>query len=222
MQNENIKPTVVAIVVILVGAFFIFKSLKKEEVVEMPTQKQVQSQEQSPADDSKLSPPTGEVLDQTKKYTVTLKTSEGNIVIEMNQGQTPKTIENFVTLAQKGFYDGTVFHRVIEGFMIQGGDPEGTGRGGPGYRFEDEAFDGEYVRGAIAMANAGPNTNGSQFFILHQNYDLPKSYTIFGTVKEGLEVVDAIATAEVTPNTMGESSVPANPVTVESVEVVAE
>jgi cyclophilin family peptidyl-prolyl cis-trans isomerase len=103
-------------------------------------------------------------------------------------------VNNFLFLAAQGFYDGVIFHRVIPGFMVQGGDPTGTGRGGPGYKFRDELDGpGTYTRGTVAMANAGPNTNGSQFFIMHRDYGLPHNYTIFGKVTSGIEVVDAIA-----------------------------
>ena len=121
-------------------------------------------------------------------------------------------MNNFVTLARKGFYDGTIFHRVIKGFMIQGGDPTGTGAGGPGYRFDDEQFEGEYVQGTVAMANAGPNTNGSQFFIMHGDMALPKNYVIFGQVIGGMQTVDMIATAPTKPGKFGERSTPVNPV----------
>ncbi len=154
-----------------------------------------------------------------QKYVVTLKTSKGDITLQLDGDKTPKTVENFVTLAQKNFYNGTIFHRVIKGFMIQGGDPKGDGTGGPGYRFADEPFDGEYLRGTIAMANAGPNTNGSQFFIMHQDYPLPKNYVIFGRVTKGIEVVDAIATSPVTMSPSGETSKPVEPVKVLTVTV---
>ena len=130
---------------------------------------------------------------------ITIETSLGNIVIETYDADAPKTVENFITLANKGFYNGTIFHRVISGFMIQGGDPTGTGMGGPGYKFEDElnpnteSYKIGYVRGAVAMANSGPNTNGSQFFIMHKDMSLPHNYSIFGKVVSGMEVVDAIA-----------------------------
>jgi cyclophilin family peptidyl-prolyl cis-trans isomerase len=134
------------------------------------------------------------LIDTAKTYTATLDTNHGEIVIELDAGRSPLTVNNFVFLANDGFYDGVVFHRVIEGFMIQGGDPTGTGRGGPGYRFRDETEgSGEYSRGTVAMANAGPNTNGSQFFIMHRDYGLPHSYTIFGKVSSGLETIDSIA-----------------------------
>ena len=158
-------------------------------------------------------------IDINQTYTATLKTDVGEIKIQFFADKTPITVNNFVTLARNGFYDGTVFHRVMAGFMIQGGDPDGDGSGGPGYTFNDEIFEGEYKRGVVAMANRGPNTNGSQFFIMHQDYDLPKSYVIFGEVIEGIEVVDKIATAPTQPNASGENSVPATPVIVQAVEI---
>ncbi len=156
----------------------------------------------------------------SKHYTAILHTNKGDIEIALNFGQTPNTVKNFVDLSRKGFYINTIFHRVIDGFMIQGGDPEGTGMGGPGYRFDDEPFTGEYTRGAVAMANAGPNTNGSQFFIMHTDYPLPKNYTIFGHVTKGIEVVDAIATDEVQYSPTGELSVPVTPTVVHSIEII--
>lgn len=131
------------------------------------------------------------------KHTVTLKTSKGTITLELEADRAPKAVTNFVTHTKEGYYDDLIFHRVINGFMIQGGDPDGTGRGGVsifGEIFEDEIISPmEYKRGTVAMANRGPNTNGSQFFIMHKDYPLPPSYTIFGRVTEGLDVIDAIA-----------------------------
>ncbi len=143
--------------------------------------------------------------------TATIATTAGDIVVELADADAPKAASNFAKLAREGFYDGVIFHRVIPGFVIQGGDGEHgrvdekgevrrkdrVGQGGPGYRFADEPFTGDYERGALAMANAGPNTNGSQFFICHADLrgKLPKSYTVFGKVLSGMEVVDAIATA---------------------------
>lgn len=138
-------------------------------------------------------------------HTITLETSKGKIVLETYDADAPNTVKNFVTLAQKDFYKDVIFHRVIKGFMIQGGDPTGTGRGGPGYAFADElnstteSYKKGYLRGTVAMANAGPNTNGSQFFIMHADYPLPNNYTIFGRVTSGMDVVDAIATTPVGP-----------------------
>jgi len=133
---------------------------------------------------------------------VKISTNKGDITLELFAADAPKTVENFITLIKKVFYDGVIFHRVISGFMIQGGDPTGTGTGGPGYKFADElnseteSYKRGYLRGTVAMANAGPNTNGSQFFIMHKDYPLPHAYTIFGRVTEGLDVVDAIANVE--------------------------
>lgn len=162
-------------------------------------------------------------IDTTKSYKATLSTSEGEIIIELHAKETPITVNNFVYLARLGFYDGTIFHRVIKEFMIQGGDPEGTGAGGPGYRFDDEEFTGSYVPGTVAMANAGPDTNGSQFFIMHGEAPLPPNYVIFGNVESGQAVVDAIATAATRVNPMsGERSVPVAPVKVEKVTILEE
>lgn len=137
-------------------------------------------------------------IDSTKTYVATMKTSQGDIVIELNQKDAPVTVNNFVYLANLGFYDDLTFHRVIDGFMIQGGDPLGSGTGGPGYKFEDEiSSNNSNVRGSIAMANSGPATNGSQFFInqVDNNYLDPK-HTVFGNVISGLDVVDKIAKTE--------------------------
>jgi cyclophilin family peptidyl-prolyl cis-trans isomerase len=136
-------------------------------------------------------------------HTITIETDKGTIVFETYDADAPKASANFVTLANKGFYNGIIFHRVIKGFMIQGGDPTGTGRGGPGYQFEDEldpntsSSKAGYTRGTVAMANAGPNTNGSQFFIMHKDFALSHDYTIFGKVLSGMDVVDAIAESAV-------------------------
>lgn len=158
----------------------------------------------------------------TKKYTAVLKTSAGEITVELSADKTPVTVNNFVSLAKKNFYNNTIFHRTVNGFMIQGGDPKGDGTGGPGYQFNDEPFEGEYTRGVVAMANAGPNTNGSQFFIMHQDNPLPKNYVIFGRVTAGIEVVDKIATAPVEQSPTGEMSKPVNPVKVESIKIIEE
>lgn len=159
-------------------------------------------------------------IDQNKSYSAILKTSAGEMTIDLDAKKTPITVNNFVALAREKFYDGLIFHRVIKDFMIQGGDPNGNGSGGPGYKFADEPFDGEYTRGTVAMANSGPNTNGSQFFIIHQDYALPKNYVIFGHVSSGLDTLDKIAQAETVANGSGEKSKPIDPVKIESVEVV--
>lgn len=164
-------------------------------------------------------PPMEMQIDAAKSYTATLHTTKGDIVIALDAKNTPVTANNFVALARKGFYNGTIFHRTLADFMIQGGDPTGTGSGDPGYRFDDEPFTGEYTRGTVAMANAGPNTNGSQFFIMHADVGLQKNYVIFGKVLSGLDTVDAIATAPVMMSGSGEKSRPVSPVVVESVEI---
>ena len=134
--------------------------------------------------------------------TATMKTSEGDIVLELFDEDAPKTVSNFKKLASDGFYDGLVFHRVIDDFMIQGGCPQGTGTGGPGYTFEDEINDHKVVRGALAMANAGPNTNGSQFFIVTTDAApwLDGKHTVFGEVRGGQDVVDKIGTTKTDGN----------------------
>jgi cyclophilin family peptidyl-prolyl cis-trans isomerase len=146
----------------------------------------------------------------------TIHTTKGDIDVQLFADDAPKAANNFLDLARKGFYDGVIFHRVVPGFVVQGGDPTGTGRGGPGYQFEDEPFKGNYDRGTLAMANAGPNTNGSQFFICLADLGgkLPKNYTIFGRVTEGMDVVDAIAAAPI-----GASDRPKEPVSMSSIDV---
>jgi cyclophilin family peptidyl-prolyl cis-trans isomerase len=146
----------------------------------------------------------------------TLHTNRGAIAVELFDTDAPKTVANFVKLAGDGFYDGVIFHRVIPDFMIQGGDPTGTGTGGPGYTFEDEINEHRVVRGALAMANAGPDTNGSQFFVVTTEAApwLDGKHTVFGQVTEGMDVVDAISTAETDANDN-----PREPVTIERVEL---
>jgi peptidyl-prolyl cis-trans isomerase B (cyclophilin B) len=146
----------------------------------------------------------------------TMQTNHGSIEIELFDDDAPKTVQNFVKLAKDGFYDGVIFHRVIQDFMIQGGDPTGTGSGGPGYQFEDEFNDHKVVRGALAMANAGPNTNGSQFFIVTTGAApwLDGKHTVFGQVTSGMDVVDAIEGVETGPGDK-----PSDEVRIESVTV---
>ena len=159
-------------------------------------------------------------IDVSKKYQALLDTSQGVITINLHADKTPITVNNFIHLSESNFYNNTIFHRIIDGFMIQGGDPTGTGSGGPGYNFNDEPFDGEYTAGTVAMANAGPNTNGSQFFIMHKDNPLPKNYVIFGKVTDGMDVVDKIATAKVSVSNMGENSKPIEPVSIKSIEIL--
>jgi len=140
------------------------------------------------------SSPPPMTIDQNKQYTATIKTNYGEIVLELFPKDAPVTVNNFVFLARQGFYNGVKFHRVVKGFVIQGGDPTGTGTGGPGYRFADEKITKDYVAGTLAMANAGANTNGSQFFITLTDLrgSLEKKYTIFGQVTSGFDVVQKI------------------------------
>ena len=153
-------------------------------------------------------------IDPKKSYTATIETSAGTMTAELFPGDAPATVNNFVFLARDNYYNDVIFHRVIEGFMIQGGDPTGTGRGGPGYKFNDEPVKRKYDRGTLAMANAGPNTNGSQFFVMHKDYPLPPSYTIFGKLTTGEETLDKIATA-----TTGAQDRPVEPVSIQSVSI---
>ena len=158
-------------------------------------------------------------IDISKKYSAVIKTSMGDMSIEFFTEDAPLTVNNFINLSQDGYYDNVIFHRVISGFMIQGGDPSGTGHGEmgkfPGYKFEDELNNQRsYDKGILAMANAGPDTNGSQFFIMHVDYPLPYQYTIFGFVTEGLEVIDKIASVET-----GDGDKPINDVVIETIEV---
>lgn len=214
--------------VILISAFLISgcaqQSKDKKEVPVAPeeyiSQEEVKGDEMTQKENT-LPPPEMQI-NTSKTYKAVLSTTEGVITISLHTDKTPITVNNFVYLARKGFYNNTIFHRIIKDFMIQGGDPKGDGTGGPGYKFDDEPFEGEYKRGIAAMANAGPNTNGSQFFIMHKDYALPKNYVIFGEVASGIEAVDKIAEASVKESAMGENSTPANPVTIESVEILEE
>jgi peptidyl-prolyl cis-trans isomerase B (cyclophilin B) len=140
-----------------------------------------------------------QVIDPSKRYQATISTARGDIVIDLDPVGAPATVNNFVFLAREGFYDGLTFHRVVDDFVIQGGCPEGSGRGGPGYRFDDEPVVGEYEAGAVAMANSGPNTNGSQFFIctVDDRRKLAKNYNLFGQVVSGMEVVTSIGQGDV-------------------------
>jgi cyclophilin family peptidyl-prolyl cis-trans isomerase len=160
------------------------------------------------------SKPPEMTIDPTKSYSATIETTAGTLEIDLLVGDAPATVNNFVFLANEGYYNDVIFHRVISGFMIQGGDPTGTGRGGPGYQFKDEPVKRKYNRGIVAMANAGPNTNGSQFFIMHKDYGLPPNYTIFGMLTSGETTLDAIAGAPT-----GAQDRPTAPVSMKSVTI---
>lgn len=181
------------------------------------------SDQGSQAAKSWTSPPEMKI-DTGKTYEAEVKTSKGTFKIELFAKDAPKTVNNFVFLSKEGFYNGVTFHRIIESFMVQTGDPTGTGAGGPGYSFEDEKTSYKYEPGIVAMANAGPNTNGSQFFIctgedstsLNQN----PNYTIFGKVTEGMDIVKQIAATPVEANPQtGETSKPSEKVTIDSVKI---
>ncbi len=156
-------------------------------------------------------------IDPAKRYTATMETSMGTLVIALDPIKAPKTVNSFVFLAGYHFYDGVTFHRIIKGFVCQGGDPTGTGRGGPGYRYEDELpKSGQYEIGSLAMANAGPNTNGSQFFLISgpSGAGLPPQYSLFGKVVKGLDVVEAMQSVPT-----DRSDKPLEPVTINSVSI---
>ena len=191
-----------AILVIIVGAMLMVAACASDPTsTTIPTSTPAPSPTAVPTQEgeSKIkqySQPPAMVIDASKRYVATVNTNQGSMVIELLPNEAPKTVNNFVFLAREGYYDGVIFHRVIVGFMIQGGDPAGTGSGGPGYNFEDEfvpalTFDRP---GILAMANAGPNTNGSQFFITTvPTPHLNQRHTIFGTVLEGQDVAEAIS-----------------------------
>ena len=163
--------------------------------------------------------PPGLILDPTMKYSATIATNVGNMTLELFPAEAPRTVNNFVFLAREGFYDEGCFHRIISGFMIQGGCPKGDGTGGPGYRFQDEPVSRPYIKGTLAMANAGPNTNGSQFFIVHgDDVGLPPSYTIFGKLTEGEDTLNALATSPTIPGGR-ENSRPAERLSINSVTI---
>ena len=169
--------------------------------------------------DKTYSAPPAMNINENGNYSAVIETSLGSIEIELFTDIAPITVNNFVNLSKDGYYDNVIFHRVIKGFMIQGGDPSGTGHGEmgkyPGYEFQDELNNPmQYEKGIVAMANRGPNTNGSQFFIMHVDYPLPYDYTIFGKVSNGIDVVDAIANVQT-----GDMDKPVDDVVINSVDI---
>jgi len=173
----------------------------------------------------KYKSPPPMTIDKAKKYTATIATNKGTMKADLYADTAPITVNNFVFLANDHFYDGVIFHRIVAGFVIQGGDPTGTGGGGPGYKFPDEPIPANrvYEKGTLAMANSGPNTNGSQFFICVDNLTakgaLPKQYNIFGKVTEGLDVIDKILAVPRTAGSDGAQSKPTEKVFMENVTI---
>ena len=166
------------------------------------------------------SQPPEMAIDPSKTYTAAIRTSHGVITVDLLASEAPATVNNFVFLAREGFYTNGKFHRVIKDFMVQGGCPKGDGTGGPGYRFNDETVSRPYVKGILAMANAGPNTNGSQFFIVHSDKTgLPPNYTIFGMLSSGTEVLDALANVEVKSGGGGERSTPVETQEIQGIDI---
>lgn len=167
------------------------------------------------------SKPPEMTIDGSKKYSAKVETNLGDFTIELLPAEAPLAANNFICLARAGFYDNTPIHRIVAGFVIQGGDPTGTGTGGPGYRFDDEPISLDYEKGTVAMANAGPNTNGSQFFVVLDDLrgKLGKNYTIFGKVSDGIDIVDKLGKVQTKVGRSGEKSTPVEPVTIEKVTI---
>jgi cyclophilin family peptidyl-prolyl cis-trans isomerase len=222
-MTKNIIISLVIVLALCAGGYYFFRdNTEKNKDVILGTNDTYATNTAPVMEDGTLpeANPINNVKQDKKTHMITIDTNYGKIVIETYDADAPNTVKNFVTLAEKGFYNGLTFHRVIKGFMIQGGDPNGTGTGGPGYQFADElnpntpSYKAGYKKGVVAMANAGPNTNGSQFFIMTADYPLPNLYTIFGKVVSGQEVVDTIANVKTGPNDK-----PASPVTMKTVSV---
>jgi len=200
------KKTLIIIALVLVaavGGYFGLKLYSSRKLQENGAAPQA-TPNPTPTPTPTVTPEATGIINQKKNnmHLIKIETNVGEIQFQTYDADAPKTVENFISLANKGFYDGLIFHRVMKNFVIQGGDPNGTGTGGPGYKFEDEldpnteSYKEGYKKGVVAMANSGPNTNGSQFFIMLQDYPLPHSYTIFGKVVVGQDVVDYIGKLE--------------------------
>jgi len=219
-RNRIIIIVMAALMVLSLFAIPLTQWLASRGEAAAPTPQELEA-EPSPETVSAEDPPEM-VIDPAGSYRATIATSEGEMAVELDAAGAPVATNNLVSLARDGYYEGIIFHRVIDGFMIQGGDPTGTGMGGPGYSFEDELApaeqlverEGSYVRGTLAMANSGPDTNGSQFFIVHEDAPLPPAYVVFGEVTDGMDVVDAIAA---TPT--DEADRPLDPIEITSVTI---
>jgi len=223
-MTEQVKPHlkdfIVYIIIlfgVIIGTVLLFSQKTQDNLVKDTMKRDVTDSSNIPTG-SYTSPPKMEI-DINRKYTADIITSLGEIQIELFSKETPVTVNNFIFLSKQGFYDNTIFHRIIKDFMIQGGDPKGDGTGGPGYRFADEKITRDYKRGIIAMANSGPNTNGSQFFIMHKDTELPKNYVIFGQVVKGIEVIDKIAETQTVDNGLGEQSKPTKEIKIEKITI---
>ncbi len=229
-RMKNIFLSIIVVAIVIVGGYYLFRD-KKPPVDNSgllsnvnsygTTTESTQTLQATTTNQTTTTPSTpSPTINNKKSHMITIKTNYGTIVFETYDNDAPNTSANFVKLATKGFYDNLTFHRVIKGFMIQGGDPNGNGTGGPGYQFADElnpntpSYKAGYKKGVVAMANAGPNTNGSQFFIMTADYPLPNQYTIFGHVVSGQDVVDKIANVPT-----GQNDKPISPVKMEKVTV---
>jgi len=218
-SNTPVIPIFLVIALVLAISVFITFLFSKQSNSSL-TNIDVNSKQVNQNNEDKKPPEMA--IDMNKKYQAILHTGAGNITIDFFTKETPVAVNNFISLSREGFYDKTIFHRVIKDFMIQGGDPKGDGTGGPGYKFADEKITRDYKKGIVAMANSGPNTNGSQFFIMHKDYDLPKQYVIFGQVVSGLDIVDKIAEGRTTINFSGEESKPVAPVNIQSIDIISD
>ena len=204
----------------LILSMLLFIFCGEDASEETPVEATIESMEEIEMTyDKTYAAPPAMNIDEKGNYSAVIETSLGSIEIELFTDIAPITVNNFVNLSNDGYYDNVIFHRVIKGFMIQGGDPSGTGHGEmgkyPGYEFQDELNNPmQYEKGIVAMANRGPNTNGSQFFIMHVDYPLPYDYTIFGKVSNGIDVVDAIANVQT-----GDMDKPVDDVVINSVDI---
>lgn len=230
MYEKNLKYYItiaILVVIVLAGGFYFFSTSQKFKQDANASSKSATSTLRNLLGENnqnkQMNQPTTESQSQEpKSYDVTIETNKGNITFTTYNKDAPLAVKNFITLAEKGFYDNLTFHRIIKGFMIQGGDPKGDGTGGPGYTFADElnpeteSYKNGYKKGVVAMANSGPNTNGSQFFIMLADNPLPHNYTIFGKVIQGQDVVDAIGSVKT-----GTGDKPIEPVVMKKVTVEA-
>jgi cyclophilin family peptidyl-prolyl cis-trans isomerase len=216
------KYVVIVLIVIAGISAFLLRPQQQPATQQTETERTTPMMQQQ-ASKQYASPPEMKI-DAKKSYTATMMTNKGVLKLNLLPAEAPNTVNNFVFLAREGFYNNTPFHRIMSGFMIQGGDPTGTGTGGPGYRFADEPIKKEYKRGTLAMANAGPNTNGSQFFIMHQDSaTLPKAYVIFGEIaatdSESFKTLDTLLATPVTVSMSGERSKPTEEVRIIEVTI---